>query len=396
MLSSAARRSCAGRRTTASRSTRPSTRLSRHSRRRSSSISPTSPLPIRRAASASPAACSRGRPYVGADFRFDPVRFEPFARPALAVIGTGKRGREDGGRRPPRPPALARPLRRGRRDGPGRPRSPVVVDREPELDETPRALARGRPCRLRLPRGRGVRERGHRREPQGWRRPRRGAVLLQRRRAAAELAASLSPDLVVFEGSGAAIPPVETGKRILVVGASQDPATVIGYLGAYRVLLSDLVVLTGCEEPLADEDQVQEAPPGDRRGEGRARPADDLQATPGQHVEWAQSRLLLDRAGRRARAPARASSPRARRRDRPHLREPRAGRASRRPRVSRGALGRALSRRAEGGRDRRRRRDRRRAGVPVVLCDNEVRTIDGESLDERVLELAEALEGARA
>ena len=34
--------------------------------------------------------------------------------------------------------------------------------------------------------------------------------------------------------------------------------------------------------------------------------------------------------------------------------------------------------------------------VPVVLCDNEVRTVDGESLDERVLELAEALEGARA
>ena len=86
--------------------------------------------------------------------------------------------------------------------------------------------------------------------------PRRGAVLLQRP-AAAELAASLSPDIVVFEGSGAAIPPVEAGKRILVVGASQDPATVIGYLGAYRVLLSDLVVLTGCEEPLADEDQVR-------------------------------------------------------------------------------------------------------------------------------------------
>jgi hypothetical protein len=34
--------------------------------------------------------------------------------------------------------------------------------------------------------------------------------------------------------------------------------------------------------------------------------------------------------------------------------------------------------------------------VAVVLCDNEVRTLDGESLDERVLELAEALEGARA
>src|SRR5207247_2905275 len=35
-------------------------------------------------------------------------------------------------------------------------------------------------------------------------------------------------------------------------------------------------------------------------------------------------------------------------------------------------------------------------GVPVVLCDNEVRTVDGESLDERVLDLAAALQGARA
>jgi cyclic 2,3-diphosphoglycerate synthase len=35
-------------------------------------------------------------------------------------------------------------------------------------------------------------------------------------------------------------------------------------------------------------------------------------------------------------------------------------------------------------------------GVPVVLCDNEVHTVDGESLDERVLDLTATLEGARA
>jgi hypothetical protein len=33
--------------------------------------------------------------------------------------------------------------------------------------------------------------------------------------------------------------------------------------------------------------------------------------------------------------------------------------------------------------------------VPVVLCDNEVRTIDGERLDERVLDLVDSLAGAR-
>ena len=32
-----------------------------------------------------------GIPYVGADFRFDPPSFEPFALPSIAIIGTGKR-----------------------------------------------------------------------------------------------------------------------------------------------------------------------------------------------------------------------------------------------------------------------------------------------------------------
>jgi cyclic 2,3-diphosphoglycerate synthetase len=73
---------------------------------------------------------------------------------------------------------------------------------------------------------------------------------------AARLAASLSPDLLLLEGSGAAIPPVEAGRRILVAGAHQDPEIVAGYLGAYRLLLSDLVVLTMCEEPLATAAQV--------------------------------------------------------------------------------------------------------------------------------------------
>ena len=36
-------------------------------------------------------ALAQGLPYVGADFRLDPVRFAPYSQPALAVIGTGKR-----------------------------------------------------------------------------------------------------------------------------------------------------------------------------------------------------------------------------------------------------------------------------------------------------------------
>jgi predicted GTPase len=34
---------------------------------------------------------ARGLPYVGADFRFDPPPFEPFALPSLGIVGTGKR-----------------------------------------------------------------------------------------------------------------------------------------------------------------------------------------------------------------------------------------------------------------------------------------------------------------
>jgi cyclic 2,3-diphosphoglycerate synthase len=74
---------------------------------------------------------------------------------------------------------------------------------------------------------------------------------------AAELAASLGSDLVLLEASGATLPPVEAGARVLVAGAHQDPDAVTGYLGAYRLLLSDLVVLTMCEEPLATPAQVE-------------------------------------------------------------------------------------------------------------------------------------------
>ena len=56
------------------------------------------------------------------------------------------------------------------------------------------------------------------------------------------------PELVIFDGSGAAIPPVDADRRILVAGAHQDPALVTGYLNAYRILISDLVLLTMAEE----------------------------------------------------------------------------------------------------------------------------------------------------
>ena len=54
----------------------------------------------------------------------------------------------------------------------------------------------------------------------------------------ARLAASLAPDIVVFDGSGAAIPPIATTARILVAHDRSG-------LNAYRVLISDIVLTPG-------------------------------------------------------------------------------------------------------------------------------------------------------
>ncbi|MDQ2981229.1 MAG: 2,3-diphosphoglycerate synthetase, partial [Actinomycetota bacterium] len=50
------------------------------------------------------------------------------------------------------------------------------------------------------------------------------------------------------------IPPVETGTRVLVTSAAQPVEVAAGYLNAYRILVSDLVVLTGAEGGSAYEE----------------------------------------------------------------------------------------------------------------------------------------------
>src|SRR5205809_14756 len=63
--------------------------------------------------------------------------------------------------------------------------------------------------------------------------------------AGAALAAEREPDLVIFDGSGAAIPPVDVGARVLVTSSAPPVGLSTGYLNAYRILISDLVVVTG-------------------------------------------------------------------------------------------------------------------------------------------------------
>jgi cyclic 2,3-diphosphoglycerate synthetase len=73
----------------------------------------------------------------------------------------------------------------------------------------------------------------------------------------AQIANGLDTGVTLFDGSGAAIPPVEVERRVLVAGAHQDPAYVAGFLGTYRLLISDLLLLTMSEEPMAGEEKIR-------------------------------------------------------------------------------------------------------------------------------------------
>jgi cyclic 2,3-diphosphoglycerate synthetase len=74
-----------------------------------------------------------------------------------------------------------------------------------------------------------------------------GAVYSSNVEDGARIAAGLERDLVIFDGSGAALPPVATSKRLVVVGGHQDPQVVAGYLNTYRLLLADRVLVTMAE-----------------------------------------------------------------------------------------------------------------------------------------------------
>jgi len=189
-------------------------------------------------------ACSAlvlGLPYVGADFRFEPLTLEPFDLPSLSIVGTGKRVGKTAvtGH-------VARLLALDRRVvvvamGRGGPREPELVETRPSVDELLALSRAGRHAasdHLETAALAGVTTIGCRRAGGGL----AGAVSDSNVAAGAELARSLEPDVVVFDGSGAAIPPVATFARILVTTPAHD---LEAYLNPYRVAISDLVVGVG-------------------------------------------------------------------------------------------------------------------------------------------------------
>jgi cyclic 2,3-diphosphoglycerate synthetase len=190
---------------------------------------------------------AHGLSYVGADFRFDPPELASFGLPSLSVIGTGKRVGKTAitGH-------LARLLALDRdvvvvAMGRGGPPEPEVAEVRPTLERLLELSREGRHAAsdyLETAALAGVVTIGCRRCGGGL----AGAPFESNVLAGAALAAEREPDLVVFDGSGATIPPVDTGVRILVTSAAQPVEIAAGYLNAYRILVSDLVVLTGAEE----------------------------------------------------------------------------------------------------------------------------------------------------
>jgi cyclic 2,3-diphosphoglycerate synthase len=187
-----------------------------------------------------------GVPYEGADFRFDVPALAPVELPSLAVIGTGKRVGKTAVTAH-LASVLAERLRvvvvAMGRGGPAEPeivRVPPTVAALVELSRSGRHAASDH---LETAALMGVETIGCRRCGGGL----AGAVAVSNVLEGARLAAELGPELVVFDGSGAALPPVAAHRRVLVVGAQQPPAVATGYLNAYRHLIADLVVVTMAE-----------------------------------------------------------------------------------------------------------------------------------------------------
>lgn len=188
-----------------------------------------------------------GLPYVGPDFRFEPPELAPFPLPSLSVVGTGKRvGKTAVTGHLARLLALDRDVivvAMGR----GGPPEPEVAEVRPTLERLLELSREGRHAAsdyLETAALAGVVTIGCRRCGGGL----AGAPGESNVLAGAALAAEREPELVVFDGSGASIPPIETSARVLVTSAAQPIEVAAGYLNAYRILVSDLVVLTGAEE----------------------------------------------------------------------------------------------------------------------------------------------------
>jgi cyclic 2,3-diphosphoglycerate synthase len=206
-------------------------------------------------------ALSWGARYVGADFEFSP---QPLARlsskPSLAIIGTGKRvgktavsgmfGRRLGSRFGLGQVVI---VAMGR----GGPAAPQVVYGGDRLGAhgllaVSRQGLHAASDYLEDAVLTGVTTVGCRRCGGGM----AGASMQDTVGEALALVDDMPATVVVWEGSGSAIPPVQAQAVVCVASALQPPEYITGYLGTYRMLISDALFLTMCEPPFCDVARV--------------------------------------------------------------------------------------------------------------------------------------------
>ena len=196
-------------------------------------------------------ALAAGVRYRTADATFEPpVEGPPLRAPTLAVIGTGKRTGKTAVAG-----AAARAAAEGGMDpvivamGRGGPPEPQVVEAGTiGLEQLRRLVEEGGHAAsdyLEDALFTGVTTIGARRAAGGF----AGRPYVSNVREAAALAEAREPGLILLEGSGSAVPPVPWDAGVLVCPATVPPEYVGGYLGPYRVLLSDLVVVTMGSKP---------------------------------------------------------------------------------------------------------------------------------------------------
>ncbi|MPZ69921.1 MAG: 2,3-diphosphoglycerate synthetase [Actinobacteria bacterium] len=207
-------------------------------------------------------ALYRGVPYRGMDFRFTPPpRPRLSERPSLAIIGTGKRTGKTAVAG-----YAARTLNAAGINpvvvamGRGGPDEPEVLHGD-EIDLTPTdllALAdQGRHAAsdyiedAMLARVPTV---GCRRCGGGL----AGGIGISNVPRGIEVANTIPADLTILEGSGASIPPAHADVTGLVVPASIPEEYLAGYLGPYRMLLADFVVVSMCEYPFGTPSQISQ------------------------------------------------------------------------------------------------------------------------------------------
>ncbi len=205
-------------------------------------------------------ALGEGVAYAGADFRFDPPSCVLVTdTPALGITGTGKRVGKTAVSA-----YVARRLKAAGRDivvlamGRGGPSEPELIRGDEVPLTTPDLLelaAQGKHASSDnyedavMSRVTTV---GCRRCGGGM----AGETFFSNVPEGARLADSLGKELLILEGSGAAIPPVGSDADLLVIGAGQGVPYVRDYFGPYRLGRADAVIVAGAEEPVASAEDV--------------------------------------------------------------------------------------------------------------------------------------------